>query len=232
MKIAICDDEQQDREVLFDCLTRIFSGLQLEIEILCYSSGRELIENYPKDLDFLVLDIQMNEMNGIETARRIREFDTFLCIEFLTNMPQFARDCYKVRAFGYLLKPVSYEELRLEIIEALALGKIRNCKYITVKNRDGKKQIALADIIYVEYIDHKLTIVTEGNKEYMYGTLTDLEKTLDGIPFIRPHAAFIVNMNYISSFTKDSIIMNEKTIIPLSRNRKKEILQKWDAFTQ
>ncbi len=232
MRVAICDDVQQDREVLFACLTSIFAELQVEAEIISFSSGTELIQNYPNDLDFLVLDIQMNEMDGIETARKIREFDASLCIEFLTNMPQFARDCYKVRAFGYLLKPVSYEELRLEIMEALALNKIQNSKYLVVKNRDVKKRIAVTDIIYVEYIDHKLKIVTVDSEEHMYGALTDLEKTLNGVPFIRPHAAFIVNMKYVLSVSRDTIMMMNQAVIPLSRNRKREIFAKWESFAK
>ena len=79
-----------------------------------FSSGEGLCAWLPKrpgELDLLFLDVEMGGMNGMETARRIRQSDNGLLIVFVTGYANFVFDGYSVQALDYVMKPVKRERL-------------------------------------------------------------------------------------------------------------------------
>ncbi len=108
IRIAICDDDNLVIEQITGYLKQMVTevaGTQ-QLEIIKFDRGTKLLENYPENLDILFLDIQMPDMNGIETARNIRKKDTCVAIVFITNYVKYAVEGYSVQAYNYLLKPI------------------------------------------------------------------------------------------------------------------------------
>ena len=68
----------------------------------------ELLDDYRPVYDVLFLDVEMKHLDGMETARRVRELDKDVIIVFITNMAQYAIGGYAVGALDYVLKPVPY----------------------------------------------------------------------------------------------------------------------------
>ena len=110
IRIAICDDLYNERNMIQSLLTSIQNEEQkLEFNITQYEEGEALLMDMEENLsefDLVILDIYMDGINGMETARKIRENDINIPIVFLTASPDFALESYDVNAFGYLLKPV------------------------------------------------------------------------------------------------------------------------------
>jgi len=107
INIGICDDELNHRVEINCILKEILNSYPINYNIYEFSSGEELLNNYPKNLDILIMDIQMKLINGMDTARRIREFDGNLEIIFMTSFSEFMQEGYEVKAYRYILKPIN-----------------------------------------------------------------------------------------------------------------------------
>lgn len=104
MKIAVCDDEQIYLNKIHRELLEL-EGYAGEFKITEYLSGEDLIADFSANVyDIIVLDIEMKQMSGMETAEYIRKLDTKTTIIFLTNYDSFAPKGYLVGAFRYVLK--------------------------------------------------------------------------------------------------------------------------------
>ncbi len=113
--IGICDDEIIHREILSNYIDRVFATKSYKV--VEFDSGEDILENYPKKLDILLLDVQMEGINGIEIAKRIRSFDTNVIIIFITAIIDFMQQGYEVRAFRYLLKPINYNDFSKHLLQ-------------------------------------------------------------------------------------------------------------------
>lgn len=112
IKIAVCEDEKETQLLIEDYLENILKDISIEYEIQKYISGEELLESNLKDIDILLLDIKMEKLNGMDTARKIREVDNEMEIIFVTSLIDYVQEGYEVRAYRYLLKPIELEELK------------------------------------------------------------------------------------------------------------------------
>ena len=100
MRIAICDDEKEIRDILYQKIKKICSGA----EIFLYQSGRELLSSDTPP-DICLLDIQMSDPNGMETAKEFRKTNKKAILFFVTALDNYVFDAFDVGAFHYLLKP-------------------------------------------------------------------------------------------------------------------------------
>ncbi|WP_042274387.1 response regulator, partial [[Clostridium] dakarense] len=119
IRIAICEDEKETQRSIEDYLDSILKNINIEYEIKKYSLGEELLECNLKDIDILLLDIQMGQINGMDTARKIREVDNTMEIIFITSLIDYVQEGYEVRAYRYLLKPIELEELKKHVLTCI-----------------------------------------------------------------------------------------------------------------
>ncbi|MGO0861821.1 response regulator, partial [Clostridioides difficile] len=75
IRIAICEDEKETQCLIEEYLDNILKTMNIEYEVQKYSSGEDLLKGSLKDIDILLLDILMEQINGMDTARKIREVD-------------------------------------------------------------------------------------------------------------------------------------------------------------
>lgn len=131
MLIGICDDEVIFREGLRKLCERCVSNISL-IEIVCFSSGNQVL-SYEHKVDVLFLDIHMKGIDGIQTAKKIREKDEDMIIIFLTGYKDYMSDGYYVKAFRYLIKPIEEKELTevmADVMKELKKDENSGCGFI------------------------------------------------------------------------------------------------------
>lgn len=222
VNIVICENDKNDQEFVKAKVVEILDDLNIEYEIKVYNSGDDLLEGYDKYTDIILLDIQMDGLDGMETARKIREFDDNVEIIFITSFVEYALEGYEVNAYRYLLKPVKDENLMTSLINCL---NDRNFvkRSIVIKEGDTRIKISLKDIMYIEVQGNDITVHTLKDTYRTKGTMSNFETEINSNMFVRCHKSYLVNLEYIKSIKRyTSILVNDEEV-PLSRNKYKEI---------
>ena len=112
VNIAICDDNTKPISILENYLFEISN---IKIECDAYQSGESLVNAYKNNIeryDVVFLDMEMKELNGIETANLIREFDEHIIIVFVTSHSEYMKESFQCQPFRFIEKPLDYDELK------------------------------------------------------------------------------------------------------------------------
>lgn len=180
MQIAICDDEKETRDTLAIKIKKFYP----KAEILLYKSGEELLlsDIHP---DILLLDIQMPDKNGMETAKQFRSNNKnkHTILIFLTALEDYVFQAFDVGAFHYLVKPFDdkkFEEVLINAVKQYNDSKTENAdtKNLCITVNTGRKHtvVKLEDIVYAEVFNRKIMLHTvDADIEY-YGKMKELEK--------------------------------------------------------
>lgn len=222
MRIGICENDVVQRNFLKACLVKITEETGLEFELLEFNSGEELLENYTK-MNMIFLDINMEGINGIETAKEIRKFDSVIEIIFVSKLTNYLYEGYEVRAYRYLLKPIRYETIKEITIKCIK--NIEMEKSLVIKYKGKFIILNINEIAYIEVMKKMLTIHTDDKKYVFKMTLTKFEEKLSKHDFFRCHKSFLVNLNKVKEI-KDNIANVNDTYIPISKYRLKEFRHK------
>lgn len=221
IRVAICDDEAYMSDRIRTMAVDFFHGKNMEVEIRRFSCGEDLLK-YDKQVDILFLDIQMNGMDGMETARKLRErkFRGFLI--FITVLGEMVFQSFEVQAYDYLVKPV--EEKHFEKTMERLYVSMQNASEASLLVQKGYESriISLEDIIYCEIIDRKiyLNLVSSEVVDY-YERIEHLETKLAGV-FFRCHRSYLINLKHLKSYKNGIAYMEGGKEIPVSRLRSKE----------
>lgn len=226
IRIAICEDEKEQQELLKNYIEKILEGLSIKYSLDIFNSGEELLEKYSKDMDLILLDIQLGEINGMDTARKIRILDNNVEIIFITSLIEYALEGYKVRAYRYLVKPVKYEDIKENIINIIKEVEIKN-KYIIIKKQGNQIKLDINEITYIEVQKETITIHTLNEVYKISGTMSNIEKEIDCSRFFRCHKSFLVNLEHIKIIKQYVAILENNEEVPVSRYRFKETKDKF-----
>ena len=229
--IAICDDNKIQVESTKQFIEK--TSIAHDIKYFTANSGEELLEmeRIIEDFDIIFLDIEMDGLNGIETAGEIRKTNNRAIIVFITGFKDYALEAYELNTFHYLLKPISQEkisELMTNIIRRI--DEIRAYqdteKIFTIKTKSKIIQLPYNEIYYFEKILRRIKVIYfEGDTTYT-GTISTLLEEIDNNYFIRCHQGFIVNRYKISKYKNDSIYLRDiDKIIPVSRSNKENVIK-------
>lgn len=212
MKFAICDDEKFFRNELKKALDVYSKERKTDIIYDEFSNGHDLLA-CRNEYDIIFMDYQMNSIDGLETAKKLRELNNKTTIIFLTSYPNIVFDTFQVNTFRFLVKPLEYEKLKKALDDYQET--FNSEKYVVIKIDEITKKIPVSDIIYAEASDKYCYIRTE-NDNYLYKkTLSEFESMLPEDSFFRCHRSYVVNFRHIISHTGTDILFdnNEKALI-------------------
>ncbi len=218
--IAICDDEKQTVAQIGKLVSGFFRKKNMEASVVCFSGGEELL-NYDKSIDILFLDIQMNGMDGMETARKLRSrnFKGFLI--FITVLQEMVFQSFEVQAYDYLLKPVVEKKFAGTMERLLASMNNVSEEKLLVQRGYERSIVSFADIIYAEIIDRKVYLhLVSSEVVDFYDRIENLEERLDS-RFFRCHRSYLINMQHLKSYKNGVAYMESGKEIPISRLRSK-----------
>lgn len=228
MRIAICDDEKEIRDLLGKKIQRLYP----QGEIALYASGEELLLSHMQP-DILLLDIQMPGKNGMETAKELRERYRGTILIFITGLEDFVFQAFDVGAFHYLVKPFEDERLfqilqnaviRLEEQKNQGAGSRKEKLQDLVIQAEGKHfVVSPKDIVYAEVFNRKVIIHTIDSDIEYYGRMKELVKKA-GADFYRPHRSYLVNFNYIRRY--------DASVIDLKRGQALIAKQNYQDFVK
>lgn len=219
INIAICDDTKEELDLISSYVSKIINNINIEFKISTFNDGEEFIEyvSSSKEIyDIVFLDIYMKFSNGINTAKKIREFDKECKIIFITSSKEHAIESYEVRALYYILKPIEEDKLKDAIFIAIEDLNL-NDKNIVIKNKKGSYKIIYKDILYAESSARVVMIhLVSGQTISFYSKLKDFIELIQDDRFIRCHKSFVVNMHHVIKIEGNYIFMSGNLKIPIS----------------
>ena len=202
-----------------------------KIECYHFYSGEDLLRS-SEHFDVIFLDIEMENMNGMETAAEIRKTDTDVVIVILSGYAIYKNQAYALHVFDYIDKPVEENKI-LNILEEIERYRIKNAPiYFSFRSKDTMLKIKKEDILYFEYYDRNTWLYTTTGKYVTNYTIAKLNEKLKDYDFFSPHRAFLVNFYHIYSYTANRIIIDDqlKTEIPISQLKTKEFKEKFIQY--
>lgn len=110
IKVAICDDDNEDRKKVRTIIEKYFSKIGRSVLLIEFKNGIRLLESHMR-FDIIFLDIEMPGLNGIETAVKLRKWDVNSKIVYVTNYETYKTSAYKVHAFDYIDKPININKV-------------------------------------------------------------------------------------------------------------------------
>lgn len=191
-----------------------------------------LKEQSKNEFDVLFLDIDMPETSGIDVANQIRKYNDNIIIIFVTNMEQLVFETIKYSPFRFVRKQKINEDLK-EALESLIKKVSRENIIYKFRSEGENVRIKLSDIIYFESFRHDVELhMIGGNTVSVPDTLESLQNKFEAAGFIRIHKSYLVNYKYILSFDKTSLILDDHSILPISRYRLNDSKQMYSHFVK
>ena len=194
IRIAMVEDEAAVREQLQGYIQRYTRQYGTEFAVTEFSDGVEILDAYRPVYDIVLLDVEMKHLDGMETARRIRELDRDVVLLFITNMAQYAIKGYAVGALDYVLKPVPYFAFSQQLQKAEEKLRRRARHYLAVPVEGGLRRLDTAQIYYMESEGHRVHFYTEEGEFSAPGALKTFEEKLADLPFARCNSGYLVNL--------------------------------------
>ncbi|MCM1500526.1 MAG: LytTR family DNA-binding domain-containing protein [Clostridium sp.] len=223
LKIAVCDDEEYFGKRIKDIILKYMQKLQYACNVDCFESGSTLIKSSVQkwDYDIVFLDVNMEEMDGIETAKAIRKLAPDTYIIFVTAYISYALEGYKVDAVRHLLKEdENLEKAMQECLDTVTEKMNYREMKCTFEFQGGKMDLAVDRILYVESRLHKVIffVLDHGISEYyLYGRLDTVEDALSQFGFFRIHQSFLVNMKYVKHIERYRAVLLNGMEINISK---------------
>lgn len=221
IKIAICDDLEEERNKIRSLLEQYLDDNQYVASIDEYVSGENLLESDVSLYNLIVLDIFMDELNGIETTKEIIKINPNVSVIFCSTSNEFAQESYDVDALRYLTKPVSKEKFYLTLDKYFRIH--TNLKMLKYKQNRMEESIYLSDVLWIEAGDHKSVIHTKQGEIVSSTLFKQFCEELQNSGFVKPIRFALVSMDAISNIPTDEIKLIDGTIIGISRDMKKEV---------
>lgn len=230
-RIAICEDIAEERKKIIEKIDAYFRKEDLRYLVNEYSSGESLLAEFEDEaavFDLIIMDIRLGGMNGLDASAKIREFDSFVPIAFLTASRDFAIESYDVSAVAYMLKPVE-EDKFFTLLSRLTRTKKPKC--LCLKMRGRTKCFDYRALMYLESQGHRVILhLADGTEETAYYKLDDIASMLEDERFVRTHKSYLVNLEFVDSADEDFQLFNG-TVVPIRRRGRKAVLDSYHRYT-
>ena len=226
IRLAICDDDAQAVDAHRALAERALARGGYAVTVEVYTKSESLLADICEDgrvYDLILLDIEMKHLDGMETARRIRELDPEVMLVFITNMAQYAIKGYAVGALDYVLKPVPYFAFSQQLQKVEEQLRRRTRHYLAVPVEGGLRRLDTSRIYYIESEGHRVHFYTEEGDFAAPGALKALEEKLADRPFARCNSGYLVNLAQVQAVQQNTVEVGPYEL-QVSRPKRKSFL--------
>ena len=226
IKIAVCDDEPMMAQELAGHLAEYMKekSMTAACSVSIFPNGRALLDAADR-FDVIFLDIQMEQPDGMETAKLLRRRVDHSLLVFVTVLKELVFDAFQVEAYDYLLKPLDSARFHQTMDRVLRSLERRTVENIVIQRGTGCEVVLLSDIVYCEVLGRKVYLhKNDGTVSGYYDRLEDLERRVDE-RFFKCHRSFLVNLDYVRGCQDGQVLLSQGERVPASRLRERELTQ-------
>lgn len=220
LRFALIDDDISIRKQLKMFINAYCEDHHKEYIIGEYGDGMDFISQYKPKFDIVLMDIEMNILDGLKTAKKLRELDEKTILIFITRMAQFAVKGYDVDALGFMIKPIVYSDFKMMLIKAERKLSVQSDESVIISLGATKKIIQAKDIYFIESMKHEITFHTNNGQVKCYGTMKEYSEQLTNSHFAFCSQSYYVNLQYVSDLRKNEIVVHD-TVLIMARPKKK-----------
>lgn len=232
IKIAVCDDEMYVAKKIEEYILYFASSHRTDFNVSKFDSGKALLDS-EIGFDLILLDIQMDGLDGIETAKRIRENNMNVPIVYITSFSDYSMRAHKVHAFDFIEKPFDYSHIETVLKDFLKLNAAKSVNNVTFSTDDGDVTQNADNILYFAYCEHRRILMYTHNKAVeLRGGIAGIFETIDNRQFYMTHRNFIVNLKYVKTIVKNdyTICMTNGDIVPLSQRKRVDFKERLHEY--
>lgn len=226
LRIAVVDDEIVFRQQIVCIINNLYGKDQ--VSCFLYSDGKELLGSLGKGIepDAIFLDIEMKELDGMSTAKLIREKYKDIPIVFLTSHTEMAMEGYEVEAFRFLGKPIDETKLRETLSDLERKLKVDEK---VVLHKDGEDLIfPVSTLIYIEASNNSVRYVFKNDsvevRQKFSRACSDIEML--SADFVKIHRSYYVNLGHILKLNSSEVITSTGESLPVARGSGAEVKQR------
>lgn len=230
MRIAVCDDERTCAETIKAQILSFSDKNHADLEISMFTSAEDMLNSNTK-FDIAVLDVEMNGKNGIELGEALRKINPHIALMYVTAYRKYLDDALNLSAVRFFEKPVDPQRFYRGLSDT-----IRRIDDSTIHFflKDGKaaERIHAQDIVYIEIENRRTKVVTENKVYHSSAPLSFWREKLKNSVFVSPHKSFIINLNYVTSYKRDCVVLNYKYTVAVSRKNRTEFYKIFMRFME
>ena len=234
IKIALCDDDSFFLDNVSLQINATLRSMSVSASIAAFTKSSVLTASVEdgERFDIYVLDVEMPELDGFQTAEKIRIFQPNAALLFLTSHLELATEGYKVEAIRYIPK-LNIEKALPEAIEkAVEIVQRSDSAMLLVQHYQQFTRVLHRDILYVQKAGRNLQIITDRQGILKDNrSIKDLLLTISDPRFVLIDRSCFVNLNYVRELMRDGLIMSNGDRLPVSRSAlpkvKEAILGLW-----
>ena len=231
INIAVVEDSIDDLNNCLSLLDKYSKEKKVQFDIQTFESGDAFLMRFKSQFDFIILDINLSAMNGIDVARSVREKDEEVIIMFATNLAKYATNGYEVDAIDFALKPLTYASFYLRLERVMKKLNKKSDSFLVVPSDGGFSKINVNDVLYVEVISHDIIFhMMSGQNITTSGTLKKYDEKLKDLWFIRCNSCYLVNAHKIKRVEKLDIQLVNDEIIAISHPKKKSFMERFKKY--
>ncbi|MGG1876713.1 LytTR family DNA-binding domain-containing protein [Paenibacillus cisolokensis] len=231
-RVAICDDDELQRERVKEMLLTLSMKSGIEFEMVAFPSGESLIAHYNDQgapFHILILDIEMGGVNGIQTARKLREMKQHHeQIVFLTSYAEYMLESFDVVTFQYLIKPIEPEVFEAKMLKLCQYFEERDQDILIIRSAYEEIVLWQKDIIAIEAVK-SLTVKSRlkfTTVQAVYdgrGLISTYASALKDSRFLQIHRSILINLLHVHKFSGNKVVMSNGMELPIGRSKVKEV---------
>lgn len=230
MKIAVCDDEQIYIDNIVELLDIFSDKYNIDFEKSTFINSAEVMSCDIK-FDIAVLDVEMDNMNGIKLGEKLREQNPNIILIYVTAHKKYLDDALNLNAVRFFEKPLNEQRFFKGLQDAIKRIDNSTIRFY-LKDKKTMERILAQDIIFVEIENRKTKIVTHNKEFHSNHHISFWQDNLTSTIFISPHKSYIINFNYVTAYERDYIILDGRYKVNIARNKQSDFYQKFMRFVE